>query len=212
MRDRPFVIVAGNIGSGKAALAAALADELGLEAHHEPVDGNPYLEAYYEDRSRWAMHSQAFFLAGAIAQHQRIVREHVGAVQVRSLYEQFHVFCIELRDQGILSADEFTVLADLFWAVESMLPAPDLLIFVDDDESELLRRIEREGHEAERGGVDVDYLRRMGERYRAFVDAWHLSPVLRLTCADVVTDDAHDVEMVAAQVLTVLQRTGRTGR
>ena len=48
MQTAPVVWVEGIIGAGKSTLTRKLADALGYEAIHEPVEGNPWLKRYYE--------------------------------------------------------------------------------------------------------------------------------------------------------------------
>lgn len=205
MRSRPHVIVAGNIGSGKAATAAALADELGLALVRQPTDDNPYLAAYYRHRRRWAFHSQVQFLSSGVAQHQRIRASSGGAVQVQSVYEQFHVFTQELGGSE-LSSDEFAILADLYYAVESMLPAPDLLVYLDAPPDELLRRIKARDHRESRF-IDAAYLGRLDSRYRAFLDTWRPSPVLRVDARRFDSACQSDIDSLAERVMIALDRS-----
>ena len=55
---KPFLVIAGNIGSGKTTLAAKLGEELGIALVAEPASSNPYLEDFYEDMASHAYHSQ----------------------------------------------------------------------------------------------------------------------------------------------------------
>jgi hypothetical protein len=48
------VAVAGNIGSGKTTLTEKLAQNFKWEAQYEDVEGNPYLNDFYEDMPRWS--------------------------------------------------------------------------------------------------------------------------------------------------------------
>jgi hypothetical protein len=63
-----YIVLAGNIGAGKSTLVRMICERLGWEPYYEPVAENPYLQDFYRDMSRWAFHSQLFFL---IDGHQR---------------------------------------------------------------------------------------------------------------------------------------------
>ena len=60
---KKFVAVAGNIGVGKSTLVEMLCVRLGWEPFYESVSDNPYLADFYRDMSRYAFHSQIFFLS-----------------------------------------------------------------------------------------------------------------------------------------------------
>ena len=47
---RLFVVVAGNIGSGKTTLTNKLSERLGWNPHFESVQDNPYLSDFYANR------------------------------------------------------------------------------------------------------------------------------------------------------------------
>ena len=47
-----FVVVAGNIGSGKTTLTNKLSERLSWKPYFESVSDNPYLADFYSDMSR----------------------------------------------------------------------------------------------------------------------------------------------------------------
>ena len=49
-----FVLVAGNIGSGKTSLTERLGERLGWVTGFESVKDNPYLADFYADMRTWA--------------------------------------------------------------------------------------------------------------------------------------------------------------
>ena len=60
---KKFIIISGNIGSGKSSLTRVLSEKLGWKAFYEVVENNPYLEDFYKDMSKWSFHLQVFFLS-----------------------------------------------------------------------------------------------------------------------------------------------------
>jgi deoxyadenosine kinase len=57
--DNLFIGISGLIGAGKSTLATALAKEMGLPVHYEPVIDNVYLEDFYGDMKKYAFQLQS---------------------------------------------------------------------------------------------------------------------------------------------------------
>lgn len=57
-----FIVVEGPIGAGKTSLAQRLALALSAEELLERPEHNPFLMRFYQDRARFALPTQLFFL------------------------------------------------------------------------------------------------------------------------------------------------------
>ena len=74
-----FVVVAGNIGSGKTSITERIGAVLGWRTAFELVADNPYLPEFYADMRQWSFHLQVFFLGHRAQQHQALAsRARVG--------------------------------------------------------------------------------------------------------------------------------------
>jgi len=189
---KPFVVVAGNIGTGKTTFTSRLADELGLHADLDRASENPYLTRFYADppysQRQWAFHSQLFFLQSGLRQHRQIQADRGGMVQELSIYEHFMVMAHDQRDQGWITEEDFQLLSGIFFGVEDLLARPDLLVLLESPIELLISRA------VGKPGITADYLTRLQDRYRAFTDGWLHSPVLRIdtTQIDVTTEEGLD--------------------
>ena len=89
-----FIVVAGNIGSGKTTLVKILSERMGFVPFYEPHQENPYLADFYEDMERWSYHSQVYFLTQKLRIHRKVLLAEGSVVQDRSVYEDAEIFAI----------------------------------------------------------------------------------------------------------------------
>jgi deoxyadenosine/deoxycytidine kinase len=184
-----FVAVAGNIGAGKSSLTALLAQRLGWEAFYEPVEENPYLVDFYQDMRRWGFQSQVFFLARRL-RHYRGILEHSGSViQDRSVYEDAEIFACNLYRRGYMSERDWDSYYDLYQAVVTLLPPPNLVVYLQTSVSGLIQRISRRGRELEQT-INPEYLAQLNDLYEEWISGFNLCPVLTVATDDL--DFAHD--------------------
>src|SRR6185436_10959519 len=61
-RKHRYIVVEGPIGAGKTSLARRLSEYTEAELLLESPEDNPFLAGFYQDRRRWALATQLFFL------------------------------------------------------------------------------------------------------------------------------------------------------
>lgn len=171
-----YVAIAGNIGSGKSALTALLAEAFSLKPVFEAVSENPYLEDFYRDMGTYAFHSQVFFLARRVRQHLLEINGAEAVVQDRTVYEDALVFAQNLYRQGHLRERDWQTYLDLFHSVSPALRKPDLLIYLRASLPTLRARIRKRGRPFEQGLPDR-YLLGLGQLYEELIASWNLSPI-----------------------------------
>lgn len=171
---RPFIVVAGDIASGKTTMARALAESLGLPAFLEQPDRNPFLDDFYTDAKRWGFASQLWFLLGTL-EHQR--NAQAGGVQDHSTYENVHVYDSVLRARGDMTQREYDALIRLQRFCEPLLRAPDVIVLLNAPVEELKSRIVERGRKYERRITD-QYLEQLVATRQSFFASWTACPVL----------------------------------
>ena len=191
-----YIVVAGNIGSGKTSLVDFLARRYPVRAVFEPNDANPYLGDFYRDMKRWAFHSQVFFLIRKYRLHQQMAREPGSVIQDRSIYEDAEIFARNLYRSRKMSKREFDTYWELYETFKENLRPPDVLIYLHCSVRALRRRIRARGRAMEQD-IPARYLRRLNDLYDEWIRTYDLSPVIAIPTdrMDYVTDllDRHTI-------------------
>ena len=97
-----FIVVAGNIGSGKTSITERIGARLGWRTAFESVADNPYLPDFYADMRQWSFHLQVFFLGHRAKQHLALASAPESAISDRSIYEDAYIFARGCTTWGTL--------------------------------------------------------------------------------------------------------------
>ena len=177
------IAIAGNIGSGKTTIAGLLAKHFGWEPHYEDVDENPYLNDFYEDMQRWSFNLQIYFLNSRFNQILEIRKSGKTIIQDRTIYEDAYIFAPNLHAMGLLSTRDFDNYSTLFNLMCSLIQPPDLLLYLRASVPTLVNQIQKRGRKYETS-IRIDYLKRLNERYEAWIDTYNLGKLLIVEADD----------------------------
>lgn len=177
------IAVAGNIGSGKTTIAGLLAKHFGWKPHYEDVDENPYLNDFYEDMQRWSFNLQIYFLNSRFNQILEIRKSGKTIIQDRTIYEDAFIFAPNLHAMGLLSTRDFDNYSSLFNLMSSLIQPPDLLLYLRASVPTLVSQIQKRGRKYETS-IRIDYLKRLNERYEAWIDTYKLGKLLIIEADD----------------------------
>jgi deoxyadenosine/deoxycytidine kinase len=173
------IAVAGNIGSGKSTLTGLLAKHYGWEAHFEDNDDNPYLNDFYEDMQRWSFNLQVYFLNSRFNHTINIRRSGKTTIQDRTIYEDAYIFAPNLHSMGLMSTRDFENYFTLFQLMSSLIEPPDLVVYLKASVPTLVDQIQNRGRKYE-SSIRLDYLKKLNERYDAWVDSYRLGKILTI--------------------------------
>jgi len=120
------VAIAGNIGAGKTTLTQSLAKHYKWEPHFESVEGNPYLDDFYNEMERWSFNLQVYFLNSRFRQILEIRDSVKNIIQDRTIYEDANIFAPNLHAMGLMANRDFKNYASLFELMERLVTPPDL--------------------------------------------------------------------------------------
>jgi len=177
---RYFIVVAGNIGSGKTSLTRLMSARLGWDAFYESVDDNPYLADFYENMAEWSFHLQVFFLGHRARMHRYLSKQHGNSsILDRSIYEDAEIFARALHELGNLNDRDLNAYRSVYDQVINYLPAPSLLIYLRATVPTLLERIQKRARGIETG-ITADYLSLLNSYYEQWLEHFDLCPVLAI--------------------------------
>ena len=164
-----YIAIAGNIGSGKTMLTEILTKRYGAKAYYEDV-ANPYINDFYEDMGRWSFHLQLWFLGSRIQQTLTMLSdESDNVVQDRTIYEDAYIFAENLHSMGLMASRDFDTYMKMFNIEQTLLPKPDVLIYLKASVPTLISQIKMRGREYEQN-IDEEYLGRLNDKYNNWIE------------------------------------------
>jgi deoxyguanosine kinase len=192
LQDARYIVVEGPIGVGKTSLVKKLADHLAATPLLENDRNNPFLAHYYQDRARFALPTQLFFL---MERHEQL--RHLAQPQLftPTTVADFLPEKDALFAQATLNEDEFRLYSKVHAALcspaDAAPPAPDLVIFLHAPTEVLTRRVLQRARPME-SALDERYLARISEAYNQFFGHYDRAPVLTVNSAhlDFVNQEA----------------------
>ena len=164
-----YIAIAGNIGSGKTTLTEILTERFGSKAYYEDV-ANPYISDFYDDMGRWSFHLQLWFLGSRIQQTLTMLSdESDNVVQDRTIYEDAHIFANNLHAMGLMTSRDFDTYMKMFNIEQTLLPKPDVLIYLKASVPTLISQIKMRGRDYEQN-IDEEYLNRLNDKYNHWIE------------------------------------------
>lgn len=174
---KKYIAVAGNIGSGKSRLIDFLCSRYRLTPISKPSDDNPYIDNFYNDMQLWSFHSQIYTLAKKFQYFQKLSTTHHSIIQNRTFHEDAEIFARNLYKSGYMNETDFSTYYSLYKGLTSVVPAPDLLIYLHSPVTASRRRLQAESssHEAL---IPNSYLKHLNRLYVNWIADYDLSEVV----------------------------------
>lgn len=164
-KEYEYVVIEGNIGSGKTTLSTLLAERWGSRLMLEEFKDNPFLPKFYQNPKQHGFALELSFLAERY--HQK--RDELNRTDLfRPGIVCDYSFAKSLVFARInLDPDEFELYQNLFHIIHGRLPKPDLLVFLYCSPEKSLRQIKMRGRSYEQE-IDIGYLERINSGYLEF--------------------------------------------
>ena len=180
---RKTIAIAGNIGVGKSTLVEFLSRTYDISPYYEPSEDNPYLPDFYQDMSRWAFHSQLYFLSNKFRIHQELDRMPGVVVLDRTIFEDAEVFATALYEMRKIDERDWATYRQFYKTILDAIQPPDLMIYLKCSMRTLRKRIRLRGRAMEQG-MPLSYLKRLERLYDNWIGSYDMGEVLILETDD----------------------------
>jgi len=161
-----YLVIEGNIGSGKTSLATRIAEQFNAKIILEQFAENPFLPKFYENPDKYAFPLELSFLAERFQQ----LKEDLAK---QDLFKEFTVADYFFNKtlifaKNTLPIDEFNLFARLFNIINASLPKPDLFVFLYVDVEKLISNIHKRGRVYEKS-IQKEYLQNIHNGYMNYI-------------------------------------------
>ena len=173
-RKHRYIVVEGPIGAGKTSLARRLSEHTEAELLLENPEENPFLAGFYQDRRRWALATQLFFLFQRVNQLSSMKQLDLFA---HPTVADFLFAKDPLFARLNLSDEELLLYQRIYEHLAPQVAPPDLVIYLQAPVETLIARIRRRGAAYEKG-ISEDYVTRLNEAYGRFFYDYTGAPLL----------------------------------
>jgi len=185
-----YIVIEGNIGSGKTTLASRIAGQFNARLVLEHFDDNPFLPKFYNDPAKYSFALELSFLASRYKQ----LKEELGS---HDLFKAFIVADYYFMKSLVFAAstlnvDEFNLYREIFYIIYGSLPKPDIYVYLHLKTERLLENIRKRGRDYEQS-ISSEYLQKIQDSYFAF---FRQNPenrylVIDINNVDFLTNESH---------------------
>ncbi|MBK8847105.1 MAG: deoxynucleoside kinase [Bacteroidetes bacterium] len=161
-----YIVIEGNIGSGKTSLATMLSQYYQCNLVLEEFADNSFLPRFYEHPERWAFPLEMSFLADRYHQMKKVFdhsRHHDFKVVSDYLLDKSYIFA-----KNNLAQNEWLLYENFFEIISQHMPKPDILVYLSNTAEGLLKNIKKRGRGYEQK-IAAGYLENIDQGYRNFM-------------------------------------------
>ncbi len=175
------IAVEGVPGSGKTALAQALASRLGARLLLD-ADDNPFLESFHADMSARAFQAQLFFLLSRYRKEDRLRQPELFEYNVITdyLFDRDEIYA-----SVTLNEDERVLYGQLHALLGSRRTLPDLVVFL---------QLTMKESELRADGIEPAFMRVLNQAYNDYFFSWSRTPLL-VVRADSFQPAIHEAQL-----------------
>ena len=170
-----FLVIEGNIGSGKTNLAKKIAEDFNGKLILEAFADNPFLPKFYKESERNALPLELFFMAERFQQLNE--KKNTSDLFSKLIVADYSFFKSKLFAQNNLKEDELNLFNRLYDIMFYNVKKPELLIYIHSDVERLQKNIKKRGRKFELEIKD-EYLKSIENKYLDYLKKQRDFPVL----------------------------------
>lgn len=166
MEQYRFIAIEGNIGAGKTSLSTKISEDFNRKLILEQFADNPFLPKFYKDPKHYSFPLELSFLAERYSQLKTDLTDtDIFQPNIVSDY----LFNKSLLFAKVnLEPDEHDLYSKLFNIITTMLPKPDLFVYLYNDVTNLKKNIQSRGRSYEQE-IKYEYLEEIQQGYFDFM-------------------------------------------
>jgi len=196
--DINYLVIEGNIGSGKTTLTKMISKKFGARMLLEGFEDNPFLPKFYVEQDKYAFPLEMSFLADRYNQLNKHIRE----------FELFSTFLVSdyyfvkslIFAQNTLREDEYQLYQRFFSIIYDRIPKPDLYVFLHQTPENLLKNIRKRGRDYEQN-ISVEYLSQIEKGYFAYFKQNPDFPILLIDTNNIdFVNDSNDFAKILGTI------------
>lgn len=192
-----YIAIEGPIGVGKTSLAELLGKALGGMIIYEHVDENPFLKDFYEDRKKYALQTQLYFLLNRYRQQKEFSQCDLFNKTIISdyIFAKDRIFaCLNLDE------NEIDLYEQIYQILDARIPRPDLVIFLQATADVLSDRVTARNRDYEKG-IDHDYLDALRQAYNEFFFHYDETPLLVIDTSEIdFVSNSKDFDLLVKEI------------
>jgi deoxyadenosine/deoxycytidine kinase len=205
LESHRYIVVEGVIGVGKTHLVEALARKLSGRQVKDPVDQNPFLRQFYQDRRSFAFVTQMFFLLSRYRQQGEIAQ---GELFERNLVSDYLFAKDRIFAYLCLSDAELALYEQLYrLLMREPFPKPDLVVYLQASTDTLMTRVKAQGKALDKA-LSWASLDEFNKAFNTFFFHYDESPLLVVNTNDMnLQKNPNEVEDLIGRILDVRSGT-----
>ena len=160
----PYLVIEGNIGSGKTTLSKLLAKDKDCTLMLEQFEDNSFLPKFYSDQRRFAFPLELSFMASRFNQLKDSISANNEIFSPQQVIADYSLFKNLVFAQVTLEDDEYKLFYKLYEILMPQLKRPDLIVYLHQPISRLIKNISKRGRDYEKD-IKPSYLEKIEHGY-----------------------------------------------
>ncbi len=165
MLRNKYLVIEGNIGTGKTSLAKHIAKEFNFSLILEEFAENTFLPQFYENPSQFAFPLEMSFMAARFSQLKDFFKKNTLPFPIVSdyMFPKSLLFA-----KANLRKEEFGLFEHFFNLLKPTIPQPALIVYLHKEVATLKMNITRRGRGFEQQ-IEEAYLEKINKSYAAYL-------------------------------------------